>query len=56
MLCDLILVKALKLCVDTSGYSAQLFKVAIYEVELVQELALKCSGHLIVHVVELISL
>ena len=56
MLCDLILVEVLKLCVNTSGYSAQLFKVAIYKVELIQELALKCSGHLIVHVVKLISL
>ena len=56
MLCDLILVEVLKLCVDTSGYSTQLFKVTIYEMELVQELALKCSGHLIVHVVNLISL
>ena len=56
MLCNLILVKVLKLCVDTCSNSAQLFKVAIYKVELVQELALKCSGYLIVHVVELISL
>ena len=56
MLCDLILVEALKLCVDSSGYSTQLFKVAIHKVKLVQELALKCSSHLIVHVVELISL
>ena len=56
MLCNSILVEALKLCVNSSSYSVQLFKVAIYEVELVQELALKCSGHLIVHVVKLISL
>ena len=56
MLCNLILVEALKLCVDSSGYSAQLFKVAIYKVELVQELALKCSSYLVVQVVKLISL
>ena len=52
----MILVEELKLCVDTGSYSAQLFKVAIYKVELVQELALKCSSYLIVHVVKLISL
>ena len=56
MLCDLILVEVLKLCVDTSCYSTQLFKAAVYKVELVQELALKCSSYLIVHVVKLISL
>ena len=53
---DLTCVKTLKFSVNASSHSAQLFKIAIQSVELVQDLTLECCSQLIVQVVELVYL
>jgi hypothetical protein len=51
---DATVSEALELTVNTSGNLTETVKITLKEVALVEDLTLKCSGHLIVQIIKAI--